>query len=67
MEYITVRDAAQKWNISVRLVQQYCMDGRIRGAQKFSGSWAIPADAKKPVDARRRAAAAEQPARPVSE
>lgn len=67
MEYITVRDAAQKWNISVRLVQQYCMDGRIRGAQKFSGSWAIPADAKKPVDARRRAAAAEQPAMPVSE
>ena len=31
MEYITARDAARKWNISVRLVQQYCVDGRIEG------------------------------------
>lgn len=54
MEYITVRDAAEKWNISARLVQQYCMDGRIEGARKFSGSWAIPADAQRPADARKK-------------
>ena len=56
MEYMTVRDAARKWKISVRLVQQYCMDGRIAGAEKFNGSWAIPADAQRPAAARRKAA-----------
>ena len=53
MEYMTARDAARKWKISVRLVQQYCVDGRIEGARKFSGAWAIPAGAQKPADARK--------------
>ena len=35
MEYLTVRETANKWNISPRLVQQLCTDGRIPGAQKF--------------------------------
>lgn len=33
MEYITVRNAAQKWNISERLVQKYCAMGRIEGSK----------------------------------
>ncbi len=53
MEYITVREAAQKWGISQRLAQQYCTDGRIEGARKFGGAWAIPADAERPADLRR--------------
>ena len=63
MEYITVQEAAQKWKVSPRLAQQYCRDGRIQGARKFSGAWAIPTDAQKPTDPRRRtgAAAPEQP------
>ena len=52
MEYITVREAAQQWKISQRLVQKYCTDGRIQGAQKFSGAWAIPAGTEKPADPR---------------
>ena len=54
MEYVTAREAARKWNISVRLVQQFCVDGRIEGARKFSGAWAIPADAQKPSDGRKK-------------
>lgn len=53
MEYITVREAAEKWNISERLVQKYCVQDRIRGVQKFGRSWRIPANAIKPRDARR--------------
>lgn len=53
MEYITVQQAAEKWNISQRLTQQFCRDGRVPGARKFSGTWAIPADACKPADPRR--------------
>ena len=52
MEYLTVRETAKKWNLSVRMVQQFCTAGRIPGAQKFGNSWAIPADAEKPRDPR---------------
>ncbi len=53
MEYISVKAAAEKWGISQRYVQRYCTDGRILGAVKFSGSWAIPADAPRPGDLRK--------------
>ena len=56
MEYITVRNAAKKWNISDRLVQKYCSSGRIEGAEKFGKSWLIPANAVKPADPRKAAA-----------
>lgn len=49
MEYITVRQAAKKWNMSIRSVQELCRSGRVEGAQKFSGNWAIPVDAPKPA------------------
>ena len=58
MEYLTVRETAEKWKLSDRMVQQFCIQGRIPGAQKFGKSWAIPADAEKPGDPRR---AARQP------
>ncbi len=53
MERISIKEAAKKWNISERTVQQLCSAGRIEGAEKFGGSWAIPTDAKKPSDPRR--------------
>ena len=52
MDYLTVQQTAEKWNLSVRMVQQFCSQGRIPGAQKFGKSWAIPADAEKPKDPR---------------
>lgn len=53
MEHLTVRQAAEKWGLSPRTVQQLCTQGRVPGAQKFGKSWAIPADAEKPGDPRR--------------
>lgn len=52
MEFMTIKEAAEKWNISVRRVQTICNDGSIEGAMKFGGVWAIPKDAEKPVDRR---------------
>ena len=46
---MTVRQAAEKWNLSPRSVQQLCTQGRIPGAGKFGKAWAIPADAQKPA------------------
>lgn len=42
MDYITVREAAEKWNISLRLAQKLCTEGRIPGAQKFGSAWRSP-------------------------
>ncbi len=51
-EYMTAKEAAEKWGITVRRVQLLCVEGRIPGAQKYSSIWAIPRDAEKPKDER---------------
>ncbi len=52
--YISVSDAAEKFNISKRRVQLLCEQGRIEGANRMGGVWLIPANAPKPTDARRK-------------
>lgn len=54
MKYITAREAANKWNISQRRVQILCNQGRIEGVFKLGDAWAIPKEAKKPSDKRRK-------------
>ena len=53
MEYIQADEAASRWGVSKRLVQRYCRQGRIAGAEKVGGSWRIPEGAVKPADPRR--------------
>lgn len=53
MEFITVQEAAKKWNVSERMVQKYCSQGRIEGAKKFGVSWGIPISSEKPEDPRK--------------
>jgi excisionase family DNA binding protein len=50
--YMTVKEAAEKWNVNVRTVQMMCAEGRIEQVAKFGRSWAIPVSAEKPVDNR---------------
>ena len=57
--YSDVKDKAAEWGLTLRQVQYLCAAGRIPGARRFGRSWAIPADAEKPLD--RRRAQAEQP------
>lgn len=52
-DYRSIRETAEKWGISERRINQLCTDGRIEGAKKIGGSWAIPADAQKPTDPRK--------------
>ena len=47
-----IKEAAVKWNLSVRRLQTICNEGMIEGAMKFGNTWAIPKDAVKPVDKR---------------
>lgn len=52
MEFITVKQAAEKWNLSERRLQTMCNEGKIPGVKKFGHAWAIPYNAEKPVDKR---------------
>lgn len=48
MDYISAKQAAEKWGITVRWVQQCCKNGLIPGAGRLGNSWIIPKDALKP-------------------
>ncbi len=52
MEYLSIREVAEKWGISKRRIQTLCSEERIPGAFRIGNMWAIPVDAKKPKDAR---------------
>ena len=52
MEYLSVRQIAEKWEISRRRVQTLCTEGRIPGAMRIGSYWAIPANVEKPKDER---------------
>ncbi len=48
MKYLSVKEIAEKWNISERSVRNYCASGRVMDAFIVGNSWKIPEDAKKP-------------------
>ena len=47
--YFSVQETAEKWDVSVRWVNQYILNGRIPGVERLGKSWAIPEDAVKPT------------------
>ena len=51
MDYMTLKEAAEKWSVSPRRVNYYCA-GRIPSAVKMAGVWLIPKTAEKPIDGR---------------
>ena len=45
MDYMTLKEAAEKWGVTPRRVNYYCAAGRIPGAVKMAGVWLIPKNA----------------------
>ena len=52
MDFMSAREAADKWGISQRRVAVLCSENRISNAVMLGNMWVIPVTAKKPVDAR---------------
>jgi len=53
MDYISVIEAAKKWNLSERRVRGLCNEGRVEGAERHGNwAWSIPADVERPSDGR---------------
>jgi hypothetical protein len=53
MDYMIIKQVAEKWRLSVRRIQQLCETGRIDGAIRPARDWLIPKDAQKPEDLRK--------------
>ena len=49
MDFISVAEIAKKWNVSDRMVRNYCEQGRIPGAFLTGKTWSVPSNALKPV------------------
>ena len=52
MDYMSVKEAAERWGISRRRVQKLCGDGKIIDAICIGHTWCIPLGADKPFDER---------------
>lgn len=52
MDFITAKQAAEKWGVTDRQVRILCAAGKITDAKRAGRSWLIPADAQKPEDGR---------------
>lgn len=52
MEFMSAKEAAEKWGISQRRVAVLCSENRVPEATMVGNMWIIPSDAEKPVDAR---------------
>lgn len=52
MEFISAKEAADKWGISQRRVAVLCSENRIENSAMVGNMWIIPSNAKKPIDER---------------
>ena len=52
MDYMTLKEAAEKRGVTPRRANYYCIADRIPGAVKMAGVWLVPKDADKPIDGR---------------
>lgn len=52
MEFMSAKEAADKWGISQRRVAVLCSENRIPNATMVGNMWIIPQNAQKPEDAR---------------
>ena len=55
MQYLTIRQVAEQWNLSQRRVQILCTQGKIEGAVRLGRDWMIPENARRPADGRTKA------------
>lgn len=52
MNYISVKEASQKWGITERRIRILCSEGRVDGVIRSGWAWNIPSSAEKPGDGR---------------
>ena len=56
IDWITTKEAAEQWGVSVRRVQPLCEKGLLDGATRLGDIWIILKGTSKPIDGRTKAA-----------
>ena len=56
MDWITTKEAAEVWGITMRRVQALCDNGQIASAVKLGDIWVMLKGTQKPLDGRTKAA-----------
>ena len=49
---MAINEAAEKWGVSARRINELILKGQIKGARKIGVAWVIPAESEKPADNR---------------
>ncbi len=52
MDYMTLKEASEKWGVTPRQINYLCAGGRIPDAVKMATIWLIPKEAEQPMDRR---------------
>ena len=47
--FMTTKEASEKWNITIRQVQNHCNNGSIKGVIKVGTNWLIPEGTQRPI------------------
>lgn len=55
MNYITMKEFAKKWGVSISVAEQYLREGRVSGAIHNSDGWLVPANVPLPGNRRIKA------------
>ena len=50
VQYISIKEYAQRYGVSSEQIKVYCQKGRIQGARRIGKLWIIPEDAPYPTD-----------------
>jgi hypothetical protein len=56
MDWMTTREAADLWGVTIRRVQGLCDNGELNGATRIGQIWIIPKSTPKPLDGRTKLA-----------
>ena len=52
MDYMTLKEASEKWDVTPSQINYLYAGGRIPGAVKMATIWLIPKEAEQPMDRR---------------
>jgi len=56
LDFMTAKEASEKWGITIRRVQALCDRGQVPSAVKLGNMWVIPKNTPKPLDGRTKEA-----------
>ena len=56
MDWMTTKEAAEQWGLSMRRIQALCESDKIKGAVYLGRQWVIPKGTSKPIDGRTKEA-----------